>query len=205
MLAAPWRSAALGVLAAALAACKGPVVPSPLAGQSRYLCCNMHYEKPEITDVNYQRGTLIPVGTRVQIVEVRRNTVKFLPDGHPPITLSLRYGKDVLSMDQYMERIFVEQDPRASLRPPPVKATRGGKGSKASAAAAEAAAAETEKHIEQGIVDEGMTREQVLMALGYPPAHRTPSLDAATWTYWGNRWETFQVYFDGDRVSRVGR
>ena len=25
------------------------------------------------------------------------------------------------------------------------------------------------------------------------------------WTYWANRWTTYQVYFDGDRVSRVNR
>ena len=50
-----------------------------------------------------------------------------------------------------------------------------------------------------------MTKQQVIMALGYPPAHRTPSIDGPMWTYWANRWATFEVYFDGDRVSRVNR
>jgi hypothetical protein len=50
-----------------------------------------------------------------------------------------------------------------------------------------------------------MTRDQVLMSLGYPPAHRTPSLSASTWTYWQNRWVTMVVAFEGDRVSRVVR
>ena len=50
-----------------------------------------------------------------------------------------------------------------------------------------------------------MNREQVLMSLGYPPAHRTPSLDGPTWTYWANRFATFMVHFDGDRVARVQR
>jgi outer membrane protein assembly factor BamE (lipoprotein component of BamABCDE complex) len=61
------------------------------------------------------------------------------------------------------------------------------------------------KLIEQAQVEPGMTRDEVLMSLGYPPAHRTPSLDSPTWTYWANRWATFEVYFDGDRVSRVNR
>jgi len=25
------------------------------------------------------------------------------------------------------------------------------------------------------------------------------------WTYWANRWATFEVYFDGDKVARVNR
>ena len=50
-----------------------------------------------------------------------------------------------------------------------------------------------------------MTRDQVLMSLGYPPAHRTPSLEGPTWTYWQNRWATMVVVFDGDKVVRVER
>jgi len=62
---------ALAALLASSGACKGPVVQSALTGQTRYLCCNMRYEGPVITDKPYQVGTLIPVGTRVEIIEVR--------------------------------------------------------------------------------------------------------------------------------------
>src|SRR5207249_755126 len=113
---------AVGALVLA-SACKGPSVPHPLTSQTRYLCCNMRYEKPEVSDANYLKGTLIPFGT----------------------------------------------------------------------------------HIDQGDDDVGSTLDQVRMALGYPPAHRTPALDAPVWTYWQNRWATMQVYFDGDRVARVER
>ncbi len=189
------RTQTLVVLAtlALAVACKGPVVPHPMTGESRYLCCNMHYEKTEITDANYLRGATIPFGTRVQILEVRKSAVKFQPEGHPPITLVLRQGRKMLGMDQYLARIFVREDPHAKL-PRPAKGAKG--------------APDTEKirkNIEQGVVEAGMTKDQVLMAVGYPPAHRTPSLDASAWTYWSNRWESFQVYFDGDRVSRVSR
>src|SRR5437899_12288871 len=89
-------------LTAFLAACKGPWVPHPMTGQTRYLCCNIHYEKPEISDANYLKGTLIPFGTRVQVLEVKKSSVKFHADGLPPITLVLKYGKDTLGMDQYL-------------------------------------------------------------------------------------------------------
>jgi hypothetical protein len=49
----------VGVLALlAAVGCQGPRVPHPLTNQSRYTCCNLHYEKPDITDVNFQQGTL---------------------------------------------------------------------------------------------------------------------------------------------------
>jgi hypothetical protein len=50
-----------------------------------------------------------------------------------------------------------------------------------------------------------MTRAQVLLALGYPPADRTPSLDAPKWTYLAGRDDAFEVYFEGDAVARVHR
>src|SRR2546428_90898 len=150
-----------------LAACKGPGVPHPMTGETRYLCCNMHYEKPEISDANYLKGTLIPFGTRVQVLEVRKNSVKFQPAGHPPITLVLKYGKDALGMDQYLERIFLREAPHAKL-------PKRGRDKKRAAAAER-----TRKLMEGGTVERGMTKDEVLRPLGYPPVHRTPSLSAS--------------------------
>lgn len=175
-----------------LVACRGPAVPHALTGQTRYLCCNLHYEKDEISDANYQKGVLVPLGTRVQILEVGRDRVKFQAEGHPPITAFLKYGDKAITLDTFVDRLFIAQDPRAKLpRPAGKKDT--------------AQAERLRRLIESGTVDRGMTREQVLMALGYPPAHRTPTLDAPAWTYWQNRWATFVVQFDGDRVSGVQR
>ncbi|NLV24088.1 MAG: outer membrane protein assembly factor BamE [Deltaproteobacteria bacterium] len=42
----------------------------------------------------------------------------------------------------------------------------------------------------------GMSREGVRVALGYPAAHRTPSLDSPTYIYWTNRFGTVAVNFD---------
>ena len=173
----------------ALAACKGPAVPNPMAGQTRYLCCNLHYEKTDISDVNYLRGTLIPVGTPLQVLEVRTRRVKFQPTGYPLLTLVLKHGRDHLSIEQYMNRLFLPEDPRTKL-----PRSRDKK-----------QAANVARLIGEGMVEPGMTKDQVLMALGYPPAHRTPSLDGSTWTYWRNRWATMTVFFDGDKVSRVDR
>jgi hypothetical protein len=138
----------------------------------------------------------------VQILDVRQNLVKFHPAGHPEITLVQRWGRKTLSIDDYMSRIFLPDDPRTRLRSA-AAATSGKKKDKR--AAPDGKSDSVRKLIEQGLVEPGMTREQVLMSLGHPPVHRTPSLDAPSWTYWENRWVTFIVHFDGDKVSRVQR
>lgn len=166
-------------------ACKGPAVPHRLTGQSRFLCCNVHYEKDEINDANYQVGTLIPFGTHVDILEVRKDKVRFAATGHPPLWLEMKYGDKILTFDQYLDRVFVEEDPHKQLKKVPAK---------------------TVKLIDVAQVEPGMTKAQVLMSLGWPAAHRTPSTDGSSWHYWQNRWIQFDIYFDDHgKVVRVAR
>ena len=52
------------------------------------------------------------------------------------------------------------------------------------------------KGIKEGKVYAGMTKQGVRVALGYPAAHRTPSLEDNVWIYWRNRFQTVAVEFD---------
>lgn len=56
--------------------------------------------------------------------------------------------------------------------------------------------------IEEGLVEVGMTRPGVLVALGYPPEHRTPNLTDPSWMYWGESGRVV-VSFAGDRVASI--
>jgi len=182
-----------GVVLAVACRIATPPVPHPLTNQFRYTCCNLHYEAPEISDANYLRGTAIPLGTRVQILEVDKDRVKFAAPGHPTITLVVEHAGRTLTMDQYLDRLFVVDDPYGRLPklPPDPK---------------EAVTVDRRRRmIEDGTVEVGMSRAEVLMAIGYPPADRTPSLDAPTWTYWASPRDPFRVHFEGDAVSRVTR
>jgi hypothetical protein len=40
----------------------------------------------------------------------------------------------------------------------------------------------------------------VIFALGYPPRHVNPDLDAVTWTYWKSRFHRMIVTFDASGV-----
>ena len=49
-----------------------------------------------------------------------------------------------------------------------------------------------------------MTKAGVRFAMGFPPPHVTPSLDAKRWIYWTNRVNRIAVEFDAhDRVIGV--
>ena len=44
----------------------------------------------------------------------------------------------------------------------------------------------------------GMSKKGVRIALGYPAAHKTPSLESNTWIFWRNRFRNFAVEFDAN-------
>lgn len=49
--------------------------------------------------------------------------------------------------------------------------------------------------ITEGKLTGGMTREQVLMAVGYPISSENPNLDASLWRYWRTSFAEYQVQF----------
>jgi hypothetical protein len=59
------------------------------------------------------------------------------------------------------------------------------------------------KGINDGRVLNGMTKDGVRIAWGYPARHRTPSLEDNVWTYWRNRWVTTAVTFSNGKVIEV--
>jgi hypothetical protein len=160
-----------------MAGCKPVLSPQVLQSyQSRtlYTCCNIHHESEDINDANYWVGTLVPFGSPAKVESASRNTVTFLADG-TTLRVQHAYGTAQESFQQYLDKLLVPVDPRLEAASFPRAAQQA---------------------IKEGRVEKGMTREQVLMSLGYPPTHRTPSLNAPTWTYWYNRWVTYQVAFD---------
>ena len=57
-----------------------------------------------------------------------------------------------------------------------------------------------QKGIKDGLASVGMTKEGVMMALGYPATHKTPSPDSNRWIYWQNRFGTIAVTFDNQGI-----
>jgi hypothetical protein len=166
--------------------CHRGAPPSPalqqLEGQNLYTCCNLHYEKADINDANYWIGKLLPAGTPVRIDKVSGDAVTFSASD-VKLTLTHEYGTKEEPLEQYLAKVLVANDPKPRIAAYPTAVRQA---------------------IESAKVERGMTREQVLLSLGYPATHRTPSLQGKLWTYWYNRWVTYQVAFDdAGKVSDV--
>ena len=176
-------------LIVALGAChRAAELPEPkIAAETRtlYTCCNLHRDGAEISDANYWTGTVLPAGTPVHIETLGRNSVTFTT-GDQQLTLTQEVGGKRELFAKYLEKVLTAEDPRPRISAylPAVR-----------------------RAIDHGKVERGMTRDQVILSLGYPPADRTASLDNPEWTYRYNRWTTYKVVFgdSGKVVDVVGR
>ncbi len=148
-----------------------------------FLCCNMHSDGSWISDVNYVVGAkqTIAAGTPIRVTGFGRYRVLIEFDGQKQ-AIGNDYSRTV-KMEEFAQRYVVAQDPTAALRSAPPKVREAAK---------------------SGRITRGMTRAQVLMAVGYPIASATPDLDAPLWRYWASRSAEYQVFWGDDgRVERI--
>ncbi|GER15290.1 outer membrane protein assembly factor BamE [Variovorax boronicumulans] len=157
--------------------------PSPPPGPltDGFLCCNMRTYGDSISDINYdEQGTsIVPVGTPARITAYDFRFFNLDLAGKPQ-RIKNDYSRNITLID-FAKRYVVTEDPKRKIAsfPPAVGAA-----------------------ILAGKVMPGMTREQVLMALGYPVASENPSLDAPVWRYWRDSWSEFQVNFDAQGLVK---
>jgi hypothetical protein len=179
---------ALPLFGLALSACSiGKPFNPALQGRSFYLCCNLRFNQDnDATDANYQYplgGTTLPVGTRVKVVEVGAHAVRLSPEaGGRTFDLELRFGREQITADEYFRNILREVDSRPTL---------------------ENATPEIRAAVREGNLMHGMTKEQALMARGYPPAHHTPSTSADEWLYYQSGGFVTRVRFVGGKIDLV--
>ena len=141
---------------------------------SGYTCCNLHYDGEWISDANWSSLPMIPAGASIRVLGYGRHRVKADIDGHG-MELGLDYGRQQ-SLEAWAHKLVIEEDPRPKIArmPTPIRdAIRAGK------------------------VAIGMTRDEVVLSLGYPPAHQTPDLNASQWKYWHTSFGSYLVVWDG--------
>jgi hypothetical protein len=168
----------LALLAVALSACRSSptdIAPiRPASAQELYLCCNMHTESDWLSDGNFLVGRLLPAGAPVRILSETRGVAN-LEVGNQRFRLGHEYGVQQESYETFRDKYLVANDPRAVI---------------------DSYAPQIRDAIRMGRIVRGMTRAQVIAAIGYPPAHGTASLEAPEWTYWHSRFVRYGVLFD---------
>jgi len=140
-----------------------------------YLCCNMRTDGSWISDINYAENgkTVIPAGTPVKVLGYGRQRVH-IEIGGKKQAIGNDYSRD-LALDAFAKRYVVAESPSDKL-------------------------AQYPKPVQDAITSmrlrKGMSREQVLMAVGYPVTSENPSLDAKVWHYWLSSFAEYRVTFD---------
>jgi len=140
-----------------------------------FLCCNMRTDGKWISDINYAESgkRVIPVGTPVKVTGYGRQRVYVELEGDRQ-AIGNDYSRE-LDLGTFAQRYVVSEDPRRKIA---------------------AFAPKVRDAIAQARVMKGMTREQVLMAVGYPVTSENPSLEQPLWRYWLSSFAEFQLSFD---------
>lgn len=166
----------------------------PLSAQAKerivYNKYNIHTQMkgPNVYKASYANYTnpggghvIFPAGTLMTVDDVDSDLITFLLQNDRKISFEFHKSRMGMSAEKYLELI---------TSPEPVsldgfsELDRGG--------------------IKEGKALVGMTKNGVLTALGYPAAHRTPSLESGSWVYWTNRFGTIRIDFDDNgKVARI--
>lgn len=143
---------------------------------------NLHpdEERGQLYSVNYQQLGLIPRCTPVHIVATGNKGIKFTVTSSGRTYDYAFHDTMVDAPEKHLARYFGAACPETvGINPLDMQG------------------------IEKGTVSEGMTKNGVILALGYPPEHATPSPERDEWIYWKNRWDRFIVRFDNGIVSAI--
>ena len=158
-------------------------VSKPVAGGAYFTRVNFYQEENLSYGTNYGVGSLVPVNTAVTVVSLKgdRLVLQVTATGQKITVENIskhtkKTGAEVASL------LLSEKKTDLGALPKPL----------ANAIAA-------------GTLRRGMTREQVLLTRGYPPSHKTPSLEGDSWLFWRNRFASDAVVFrDGVVVEAKG-
>ena len=123
---------------------------------------------------------IVPAGSKITILKKSRKGFDFKTADGKTIMFEYHEPRMQMSIDQYLKKITSK-----------------------SAVSLGDLSAKDRKGVELGKALEGMTREGVMTALGYPAAHKTPALKGNAWTYGQDRFRTLVVEFKGDKVVNI--
>lgn len=146
-----------------------------------YTLTNLHpdEERARLYAVNFLQPGLIPRCTEVRITRLRRNRMSFIVLERDKEYDYRNHDAAAEPFNDHLLRFF---------------------GSECDPADVGQLSDVDQEGIRQGSAQEGMTRQGVIYAIGYPPRHVNPSLERGDWTYWESRFDRIIVEFDENGI-----
>jgi hypothetical protein len=149
--------------------------PAPAGGGTYYLRHNIKTERNVYNTTNYWRGDFYQVNARARVLHI----------GSDHMLMEMEESGETISVDISKHgRRGMPVVAKNMLSPAPVPLEKFN--------------ADMQANIKAGEVKLGMTREQVIITRGWPPAHKTSSLAANKWKYWSSRFVTVTYEFEKD-------
>ena len=144
-----------------------------------YTLVNLHpdNQRSRLYAVNFQQPGLIPVCSQVELLELKKDLLRFRVEKTNRTYDYINHKAAAEPFEDHLRRSF---------------------GPECLANEIEALSELDQTGISQGQALPGMSKRGVVFALGPPPRHTTPDLDANQWVYWIHRFNRFRITFDPD-------
>lgn len=152
------------------------------SNKSYYAQHTFYVFKDRYDSTNYHTDTLVPINTEIKVTDMNGKAMKFVIPSMGDLEISFKNIKKYSKMD-------MEGSKNRLLGTKKVDLSKYSK--------------KIQDAINNGEILTGMTKQEVLLAYGYPPAHVTPNTESNQWTYWKTRWNKMIVYFKDNKVDRI--
>ena len=149
-----------------------------------YTRYNLWYTNPKKIDtLNMLKGEILPFGTEVVITSATDREINFTTvKDKRKVRIKFSTDYRMMPAEDYLRELFStesESDLTVGIRPLTIE------------------------KLKAGIVEKGMTRQEVELAFGPPCAFRTPSRSLDTWCYWTEFLVGKRIIFTRDVVSAI--
>ncbi|MDF9826667.1 hypothetical protein M2447_000749 [Ereboglobus sp. PH5-10] len=151
--------------------------PYPEMDKEYYLRHCIWFERGKHKTTNYARGEMLPVNTKV--------TLLYLSGSDMSIRVN-ETGK-VVKVNNVINFSRKHMSTIARLMLSPKEVSVSG---------------EFAESIRNGEPRLGMTKEEVVMTRGWPPAHKTDSLVRDKWMYWSSKLVVHTLEFEGEKLVK---
>ena len=146
---------------------------------------NLHpdNERSRLYAVNFQQAGLIPVCSEVEYLGLGSKSFEFRVVSTGREYEYINHDAAAEPFPDHLRRFFGPSCPREEIASLSELDRRG---------------------IREGRAIEGMSRRGVILAMGVPPRHVNPDLDAPAFMYWRNRFDRVEIRFGADdRVTEI--
>ena len=149
--------------------------------RSGFACCNLRYSGDQLSDSNHAQLPFIPLGTPI-LIRAIDGAQAIVEINGKQMLLRPDTAQTTETAAQWLDKAVLADDPRRKL---------------------ENLSAGVRAAIQSGRLMKGMTREQVIMSIGYPRVDDKKGLDAPSWRYWWTSFESFYVHWSRDKLSKI--